>query len=223
MPHAAGKDQKNEKEAACAARISRNRLPRCGAGAAMVPARLLRPQGRFAFPAEMACGHPGPRRPLAGHRASKAGRPKGLPRSAAAPSRPARGPALAGLTSRTRTEGHWNTTAITGHKRTLVRLRQQAEKLQGWQAVSRKAEPQPKPGCSTVWFHACWLFATAKDGISAQHLQRALEIGSYTPVTSGSGGLAVARTCTTRANITCTASPPHAQRKSRQLAGRGMR
>jgi transposase-like protein len=31
----------------------------------------------------------------------------------------------------------------------------------------------------TVWFHACWLFATAKDGISAQHLQRALEIGSY--------------------------------------------
>ena len=28
----------------------------------------------------------------------------------------------------------------------------------------------------TVWFHACWLFATAKDGISAQHLQRVLEI-----------------------------------------------
>jgi hypothetical protein len=38
---------------------------------------------------------------------------------------------LAGLTSATRTEGHWNTTATTGHKRTLVRLRQQAEKLQG--------------------------------------------------------------------------------------------
>src|SRR5438045_8705666 len=31
----------------------------------------------------------------------------------------------------------------------------------------------------TVWCHACWLFATAKDGISAQHLQRTLEIGSY--------------------------------------------
>jgi transposase-like protein len=31
----------------------------------------------------------------------------------------------------------------------------------------------------TVWFTACWLFATQKDGISAQHLQRALEIGSY--------------------------------------------
>jgi transposase-like protein len=31
----------------------------------------------------------------------------------------------------------------------------------------------------TVWFHACWLFATAKDGISAQHLQRAPGIGSY--------------------------------------------
>ncbi len=31
----------------------------------------------------------------------------------------------------------------------------------------------------TVWFHACWLFATAKDGISARYLQRALEIGSY--------------------------------------------
>jgi transposase-like protein len=31
----------------------------------------------------------------------------------------------------------------------------------------------------TVWFHACWLFATGKDGISAQSLQRTLEIGSY--------------------------------------------
>ena len=31
----------------------------------------------------------------------------------------------------------------------------------------------------TVWFHACWLFATAKDGISALSLQRSLEIGSF--------------------------------------------
>jgi transposase-like protein len=31
----------------------------------------------------------------------------------------------------------------------------------------------------TVWFHACWLFATSKDGISAQSLQRTLEIGAY--------------------------------------------
>jgi transposase-like protein len=31
----------------------------------------------------------------------------------------------------------------------------------------------------TVWFTACWLFATAKDGVSAQSLQRSLEIGSY--------------------------------------------
>jgi transposase-like protein len=31
----------------------------------------------------------------------------------------------------------------------------------------------------TVWFTACWLFATAKDGISALSLRRALEIGSY--------------------------------------------
>jgi hypothetical protein len=31
----------------------------------------------------------------------------------------------------------------------------------------------------TVWFTACWLFATEKDGISAQSLQRSLEIGSY--------------------------------------------
>jgi hypothetical protein len=31
----------------------------------------------------------------------------------------------------------------------------------------------------TVWFTACWMFATAKDGISALSLQRALEIGSY--------------------------------------------
>src|SRR2546430_11286066 len=30
----------------------------------------------------------------------------------------------------------------------------------------------------TVWFTACWLFATAKGGISALSLQRALEIGS---------------------------------------------
>lgn len=31
----------------------------------------------------------------------------------------------------------------------------------------------------TVWFHACWAFATAKDGISALALQRNLQIGSY--------------------------------------------
>lgn len=31
----------------------------------------------------------------------------------------------------------------------------------------------------TVWFAAAWMFATQKDGISAQSLQRALEIGSY--------------------------------------------
>ena len=31
----------------------------------------------------------------------------------------------------------------------------------------------------TVWFNACWLFATGKDGVSALSLQRTLEIGSY--------------------------------------------
>jgi hypothetical protein len=31
----------------------------------------------------------------------------------------------------------------------------------------------------TVWFTACWQFATQKDGISALSLQRSLEIGSY--------------------------------------------
>ena len=31
----------------------------------------------------------------------------------------------------------------------------------------------------TVWFMACWLFATQKDGVSAQSLQRSLEISSY--------------------------------------------
>src|SRR5450631_2399947 len=31
----------------------------------------------------------------------------------------------------------------------------------------------------TVWFTACWLFATQKDGISALSLKRAPEIGSY--------------------------------------------
>ena len=30
----------------------------------------------------------------------------------------------------------------------------------------------------TVWFTACWLFAPQKDGVSAQSLQRALDIGS---------------------------------------------
>jgi hypothetical protein len=37
----------------------------------------------------------------------------------------------------------------------------------------------------TVWFTACWLFATAKDGISALSLQRSLEIGSYQQAWSG--------------------------------------
>ena len=31
----------------------------------------------------------------------------------------------------------------------------------------------------TVWFTACWLFATQKNGVSALSLQRALEISSY--------------------------------------------
>ena len=31
----------------------------------------------------------------------------------------------------------------------------------------------------TVWFTACWVFATGKDGISALSLKRTLEIGSY--------------------------------------------
>ena len=31
----------------------------------------------------------------------------------------------------------------------------------------------------TVWFTACWMFATAKDGLSALGLKRVLEIGSY--------------------------------------------
>ena len=31
----------------------------------------------------------------------------------------------------------------------------------------------------TVWFTACWLFASGKDGISALNLKRTLEIGSY--------------------------------------------
>ncbi len=31
----------------------------------------------------------------------------------------------------------------------------------------------------TVWFEACWLFASGKDAMSALSLQRSLEIGSY--------------------------------------------
>jgi hypothetical protein len=33
-----------------------------------------------------------------------------------------------------------------------------------------------------VWFHACWLFGTSEDGVSAQSLQRTLEVGSYQTV-----------------------------------------
>lgn len=31
----------------------------------------------------------------------------------------------------------------------------------------------------TVWFNACWLLATGKDGMSALSLKRTLDIGSY--------------------------------------------
>lgn len=31
----------------------------------------------------------------------------------------------------------------------------------------------------TVWFNACWLSSTAKDGVSAMNLKQVLEIGSY--------------------------------------------
>jgi len=31
----------------------------------------------------------------------------------------------------------------------------------------------------TVWFAACWLFTSGKDGVSALSLKRTLEIGSY--------------------------------------------
>jgi len=31
----------------------------------------------------------------------------------------------------------------------------------------------------TVWFEACWMFTSSKNGVSALELQRALEIGSY--------------------------------------------
>ena len=36
----------------------------------------------------------------------------------------------------------------------------------------------------TVWFTACWMFATGKDGMSALSLQRALEIGLVNRVVS---------------------------------------
>ncbi len=38
---------------------------------------------------------------------------------------------------------------------------------------------RPHPTSLTAWFTACWLFATAKDGVSALSLQRSLEVGSY--------------------------------------------
>ena len=36
----------------------------------------------------------------------------------------------------------------------------------------------PRAARATVWFAACWLFASGKDGISALSLQQTLEIGS---------------------------------------------
>jgi len=38
---------------------------------------------------------------------------------------------------------------------------------------------RPQADAAEVWFAACWMFATQKDGVSALSLQRALEIGSY--------------------------------------------
>ena len=39
---------------------------------------------------------------------------------------------------------------------------------------------RPAPDAADhVWFAACWMFASQKDGISAQSLRRGLEIGSY--------------------------------------------
>ena len=45
----------------------------------------------------------------------------------------------------------------------------------------------------TVWLRASWLFASAEDGISAQHLRHALEIGSHP--THGVGDVAPAAVC----------------------------
>jgi hypothetical protein len=33
-----------------------------------------------------------------------------------------------------------------------------------------------------LWFTACWLFATGKDGIAALSLKRAPDVGSYRTV-----------------------------------------
>ena len=74
---------------------------------------------------------------LAGHRASKAGSPRGLPPVSSGALPPAA--AHTGrITPAPRTERHWNTTATTGHKRTLVRRRQQEKitRLTGGQPQS---------------------------------------------------------------------------------------
>jgi hypothetical protein len=36
---------------------------------------------------------------------------------------------------------------------------------------------RPDPHPMTVWFHACWMFATPKHGVSALGLQKVLEVG----------------------------------------------
>ena len=43
----------------------------------------------------------------------------------------------------------WNTTATTRTQTDTCSITSTGRKLQGWQAVRRRAEPQPKPGCST--------------------------------------------------------------------------
>ena len=55
-----------------------------------------------------------------------------------------------------------------------------APRSQDWTPkIKAVATGQALKTALTDMFHACWLFATAKDGISAQHLQRVLEISSY--------------------------------------------
>jgi hypothetical protein len=60
----------------------------------------------------------------------------------------------------------------------------------------------------TVWFHACWLFSTQKDGISALSLQRAREIGSYQTERAPATNV-IARCCPVVRGAQCCARPLH--------------
>jgi hypothetical protein len=62
----------------------------------------------------------------------------------------------------------------------LVRHTTLSARLQVGDGRDGRHALRPAPDAADhVWFAACWMFASQKDGISAQSLRRGSEIGSY--------------------------------------------